>query len=92
MAAAFSGAGLFYASLDDHAQRFPAALMPGVTEMSEITLEEKIRARAFELWQQDGELEGCADEYWHMARTLVEKETAARATAQAGDPEVTATV
>ncbi|MFM0756010.1 MULTISPECIES: DUF2934 domain-containing protein [Paraburkholderia] len=31
--------------------------------MSETTLEEKIRARAFELWQQDGSLEGCADEY-----------------------------
>jgi hypothetical protein len=58
--------------------------------MSEITLEEKIRARAFELWQQDGSLEGCADEYWHMARALVEKETAAPDAAQAGDPEVPA--
>ncbi|TCG05182.1 hypothetical protein BZM27_35525 [Paraburkholderia steynii] len=57
--------------------------------MSETTLEEKIRVRAFELWQQDGQLEGCADEYWHMARALVEKETAGSDAAQAGDREVT---
>ncbi|CAE6774919.1 hypothetical protein R69927_04166 [Paraburkholderia domus] len=34
--------------------------------MSDPTIEEKIRVRAYELWQQDGCLEGCADEYWHM--------------------------
>ena len=58
--------------------------------MSEITLEERIRVRAFELWQQDGSLEGCADEYWHMARVQVEKEMAAPGAAQTGDPEVPA--
>jgi uncharacterized protein CbrC (UPF0167 family) len=42
--------------------------------MSDMTVEEKIRARAYELWQQDGGLEGCADECWYLARTLVEKE------------------
>ena len=59
--------------------------------MSEITLEEKIRERAFELWQQDGSLEGCADEYWHMARAQIEKEMAVPGAAQTGDPEVPAT-
>ncbi len=39
--------------------------------MNDMTLEEKSRARAYELWQLDGGLEGCADEYWHMARALV---------------------
>jgi hypothetical protein len=42
--------------------------------MSNMTVEERIRMRAYELWQQDGGLEGCADEYWHMARALVEQE------------------
>lgn len=43
-------------------------------DMSDMTMEEKIRARAFELWQQDGSLEGCADEYWRLARALVVQE------------------
>lgn len=55
--------------------------------MSDMTVEERIRARAYELWQQDGALEGCADEYWHMARTLVEKEMAIAGAAQKADPD-----
>lgn len=43
--------------------------------MSELTFEEQIRKRAYELWQADGSLEGCADEYWRLARALVEAET-----------------
>lgn len=58
--------------------------------MSEMTVEEKICARAFELWQQDGGLEGCADEYWRMARALVEKELAIPDAAQTADPGVPA--
>jgi len=46
--------------------------------MDQKTVEERIRARAYELWQEDGSLEGCADEYWHIARALVEKEIASR--------------
>ena len=46
--------------------------------MDRKTMEERIRARAYELWQEDGSLEGCADEYWHIARALVEKEIASR--------------
>ncbi|EIM98003.1 hypothetical protein WQE_26300 [Paraburkholderia hospita] len=58
--------------------------------MSEMTAEVKIRARAFELWQQDGSLEGCADEYWRMARAPVEKAIAIPDAAQTGDPGVPA--
>ena len=42
--------------------------------MPEPSLAERIRECAFMLWQQDGSLEGCADEYWRMARTLMERE------------------
>lgn len=42
--------------------------------MDELTLEERIRQRAYELWQQDGSMEGCADEYWRQAREMVELE------------------
>jgi hypothetical protein len=58
--------------------------------MNNMTVEERIRARAYELWQQDGSLEGCADEYWHMARALVEKEMAAPDVAQNVDPDTQA--
>ena len=38
------------------------------------TIEQRIRAKAYELWQEDGSMEGCADEYWRRARSLVEAE------------------
>ncbi|MFL9912956.1 DUF2934 domain-containing protein [Paraburkholderia fungorum] len=44
--------------------------------MNTATFEERIRAKAYELWQEDGSMEGCADEYWRKARTLVEAELA----------------
>jgi hypothetical protein len=40
------------------------------------TIDERIRAKAYELWEEDGRLQGCADEYWRIARTLVEAELA----------------
>jgi hypothetical protein len=58
--------------------------------MSDMTVEERIRARAYELWQQDGSLEGCADEYWRLARVLVEKEMAVLDVAQNVDPDTQA--
>lgn len=58
--------------------------------MNDLTVEERIRARAYELWQQDGALEGCADEYWHLARLLVEKEKAVPDAAQDADPDTQA--
>ena len=42
--------------------------------MEALTLAQRIRTRANELWKQDGSLEGCADEYWRQARHLVELE------------------
>ncbi|WP_156516626.1 DUF2934 domain-containing protein [Paraburkholderia caribensis] len=39
-------------------------------------IERRIRARAYTLWQEDGSMEGCADEYWRIARSLVEAEIA----------------
>ena len=58
--------------------------------MSDTTVGEKIRARAYELWQLEGSLEGCADEYWRTARTLVERETAVPDAASTGDPDLRA--
>ena len=40
------------------------------------TIEQRIRAKAYALWQEDGSMEGCADEYWRKARSLVETEIA----------------
>ena len=37
-------------------------------------LEERIRLKAYLLWQEDGSMEGCADEYWRKARAIVEAE------------------
>jgi hypothetical protein len=38
------------------------------------TIEQRIRDRAYFLWQEDGSMEGCADEYWRKARSIVEGE------------------
>jgi hypothetical protein len=40
------------------------------------TIEQRIRAKAYALWEEDGSMEGCADEYWRKARELVEAEIA----------------
>ncbi|MBT2792937.1 DUF2934 domain-containing protein [Paraburkholderia strydomiana] len=55
--------------------------------MDDTTVAERIRARAYELWQQDGCLEGCADEYWHMARALIENEIASREPSPHDEPD-----
>ncbi|WP_267939541.1 DUF2934 domain-containing protein [Paraburkholderia sp. HD33-4] len=44
--------------------------------MAAESIEERIRAKAYALWQEDGRMEGCADEYWRKARALVEAEIA----------------
>lgn len=36
--------------------------------------EQHIRERAYQLWQADGAQEGKADEYWHRARELAERD------------------
>ena len=40
------------------------------------TTEQRIRDKAYYLWQEDGSMEGCADEYWRKARSIVEAEIA----------------
>ena len=40
--------------------------------MEHETLEQRIRRRAYELWRQEGSMEGCADEYWRQAREMIE--------------------
>lgn len=37
--------------------------------------EQRIREKAYELWQADGAPEGKSDHYWHRARELVEMES-----------------
>jgi hypothetical protein len=49
------------------------------------SMDERIRARAYELWESDGSPEGRADEYWEKARTLVESENAATARSSVDD-------
>jgi hypothetical protein len=53
--------------------------LTGGDGVADLTFTEKIRQRAFDLWQLDGCLEGCADGYWRMARALVEGESASSA-------------
>ena len=38
-------------------------------------LEERIRHRAYLLWEAEGSPEGRQDEYWHRARELIEDES-----------------
>ncbi|WP_133663965.1 DUF2934 domain-containing protein [Paraburkholderia sp. BL10I2N1] len=42
--------------------------------MDNASREEKIRVRAYELWEKDGSPEGRADEYWEQARAQIEDE------------------
>jgi hypothetical protein len=44
--------------------------------MGSTTFGELVRATAYALWEADGSMEGCADEYWQKARRLVEEESA----------------
>ncbi|MFP3556960.1 MULTISPECIES: DUF2934 domain-containing protein [Paraburkholderia] len=45
--------------------------------MDTVSRAEKIRVRAYELWEKDGSLEGCADEYWQQARAQIDEEESA---------------
>jgi len=42
--------------------------------MDSTSHEEKIRVRAYELWEKDGSPEQRADEYWERAKAQVEEE------------------
>jgi hypothetical protein len=38
-------------------------------------LEQRIRERAYLMWEMEGRPDGRADEYWHRARERIEAET-----------------
>jgi hypothetical protein len=40
------------------------------------TMDERIRERAYALWEQDGQPEGRAEEHWHQARSDVQAKDA----------------
>lgn len=48
--------------------------------MENESMEEKIRARAYELWEKDGSPAGQADKYWEEARASLEGDLLAVAT------------
>lgn len=49
--------------------------------------EDRVRVRAYELWEQDGRPDGRADEYWHRAAALVANEQAPGQAGALGSPE-----
>ena len=55
--------------------------------MENPTVQERIRTRAYQLWQEDGGMEGCADEYWRQARKIVEAEIASDGVEKSGRAE-----
>jgi hypothetical protein len=55
----------------------------------EKSIEEQIRTRAHELWEQAGKPEGREDEFWHEAEKEIKRETQdLSAIAQRPDPMV----
>jgi hypothetical protein len=42
----------------------------------ETTIEDRVRDRAYALWERDGRPDGRSDEYWQQARSEVEAEEA----------------
>ena len=40
------------------------------------SIEDRVRERAYALWEQDGRLNGRSDDYWRQARSEVEAEEA----------------
>ena len=47
--------------------------------------EQRIRERAFYLWEQEGRPDGGAERHWEMARAMIEREDAERRDAE-GEP------
>ncbi|KAA0998579.1 DUF2934 domain-containing protein [Paraburkholderia panacisoli] len=45
--------------------------------MDNVSREEKIRVRAYELWEKDGSPDGRADEYWEQAKAQIDEEETA---------------
>ena len=51
---------------------------------SDAEREERIRKRAYQLWEQGGTPEGRAEEYWHRARQLLDEEISASSASRRG--------
>ena len=49
-------------------------------------LEQRIRERAYALWEADGRPEGKADEYWERAREMIAAEEASGAVSMSDPP------
>ena len=45
--------------------------------MDNVSRDEQIRVRAYELWEKDGSVEGRADEYWEQAKAQIDEEETA---------------
>ena len=56
---------------------------------NEKTVEERVRERAYALWEMDGRSDGRAEEHWHRARSEIEAEGPEAAS---GSPMTTASV
>ena len=48
---------------------------PSETSESHLEREQRIRERAYALWEEEGSAPGRAEEYWLRARELTEDET-----------------
>ena len=48
---------------------------PSEGETAADTEQQRIRERAYLLWEAEGNQEGGVDEYWHRARELIEAES-----------------
>ncbi|WP_159351440.1 DUF2934 domain-containing protein [Roseomonas harenae] len=57
------------------------------TSETKLGLEQAVRERAYFLWEQEGRLEGRADEYWHRALDQHLRERAYVLWQQEGSPE-----
>jgi hypothetical protein len=54
---------------------------------SEQSFEERVRRRAYELWEEAGRPTGRADDYWRQARAELEGNTAERGENPPSNPE-----
>jgi hypothetical protein len=50
------------------------------------SIEERVQARAYALWEQDGRPEGQSNHHWHQARAEIEREDAETAKSEAASP------
>ncbi|WP_144153453.1 DUF2934 domain-containing protein [Paraburkholderia sp. BCC1885] len=53
-------------------------------ELEQVSPEDRIRMRAYYLWEQATDPKGTPDEYWEQARAEVEKESAGDESAKHG--------